>query len=191
MIFAACTLAFFVALVRGVADSGAAVLGKVPNQRFVDQRGRPRSTHDLLGRIWIANFIYTRCEAVCSANTARLARFSRRLGTLGGQLHYVSISVDPSYDRPDVLRSYGERFDAAAEDWSFFTAPDSAGYGNDRQFSSWGLPGDNENAASVAHSERWLLIDAQGRVRARVASDAAGQDSLAHAALDLSATLKR
>jgi protein SCO1/2 len=66
------------------------------------------------------NFIFTTCTTICPVMTATFAQMRRALGPDAGRVRLVSISIDPEYDRPQVLKSYGERFGAGG-DWSFLT----------------------------------------------------------------------
>jgi protein SCO1/2 len=66
------------------------------------------------------NFIFTTCTTICPVMTATFAQMQRQLGDSANQLELVSISIDPDYDRPDVLKAYAAQFHAG-DNWTFLT----------------------------------------------------------------------
>ena len=74
------------------------VLWAAPEFSLVDQEGAPTSKASLRGRVWIANFIFTRCTSVCPTLTARMRALQRKLPN--PELRFVSFSVDPEHDPP-------------------------------------------------------------------------------------------
>ena len=75
------------------------------------------------GKVVAINFMFTSCENVCPAETARLKQVHGLLGDRVGQdIHMYSITIDPEVDTPEVLSKYRDRF-GAGEGWTFLTAP--------------------------------------------------------------------
>ena len=66
------------------------------------------------------NFIFTTCATICPVMTSTFAQMRHELGDDAGRVRLVSISIDPDYDRPAVLKQYAERFGAGGG-WSFLT----------------------------------------------------------------------
>lgn len=90
---------------------------------LVTQDGRPvRFYTDMLkNRVVLLSFIYTNCTDVCPILMPNLAAIQDLLGDrFGREVHFVSISVDPEDDTPEVLRAYGERY-GAKPGWTFLT----------------------------------------------------------------------
>lgn len=156
-------------------------LGHVPSFALTDQLGRRTTDTDLLGKVWVANFVFTRCPSVCPLLTAKFAALQKQLGPL--PVRFVSISVDPEYDTPQVLASYAARFEANPERWQFLTGPLKdiektvvQGFKVHR--------GDPEPSAAdptlveIMHGEHFVLVDAQGEIRGYYRSDAAGLKEL-------------
>lgn len=74
------------------------------------------------GKVVAINFMFTSCENVCPAETARLKQVHTLLGDrIGQDVHMYSITVDPEVDTPEVLARYRERF-GVGEGWTFLTA---------------------------------------------------------------------
>lgn len=67
------------------------------------------------------NFIFTTCKTICPVMTATFASMQSKLGKEQlDRLRLISISIDPEYDRPAVLRAYADKF-KASQSWVFLT----------------------------------------------------------------------
>lgn len=143
------------------------VFGQIPPFELVNRDGREVSREDLLGRPWIADFIFTSCRVSCPAMTQRMASLRTRFPS--AQLHLVSVSVDPENDRPEVLEEYAKTYEAQ-DRWLFLTGEKEEIYGLIRDGFKLGVqPAPPEEAASslepITHSTRFVLVDAAGRIR--------------------------
>jgi cytochrome oxidase Cu insertion factor (SCO1/SenC/PrrC family)/cytochrome c2 len=98
--------------------------GYFPDVSVVTQDGKTLRFYDDLikGRIVVVNFIYTNCSELCPIETARLAEVKDRLGdAVGRDIFFISITVDPEHDTPDMLKAYADAFEATAPGWQFLT----------------------------------------------------------------------
>jgi protein SCO1 len=94
-----------------------------PNVPLTTHTGRiVRFYDDLLkGKSVVVNVIYTRCKDRCPLETAKLSQVQRLLaGRMGSDIFFYSISIDPEWDTPAVLRDYAEKFHAGPG-WLFLT----------------------------------------------------------------------
>lgn len=96
--------------------------GPVADFQLTDQDGRPFGSADLKGKVWIADFVFTRCSGPCPVLTNNLAGLIDSLGA-GFPAHYVSFTVDPEYDTPAVFKEYGLGFHADFSRWHFLSGP--------------------------------------------------------------------
>lgn len=140
--------------------------GSLPPFELLDTAGRPMGLDRLTGRPWIADFIFTRCVAVCPMMSMRMAELDRELPP---EVALVSITVDPEHDTPEVLARYAERFDAS-ERWSFLTGDREAIY--ELSLDGFHLAVDPDPPPEMAseempilHSSRFALVDSDGRIR--------------------------
>lgn len=105
---------------RGSAEKPSDVF---PNILLLTQEGKPVRFYDDLvkGKTVLVNFIYTSCQKSCSPTTANLARVHGLLGDrVGRDLFLLSISLDPTVDRPKTLKEYATRF-GQFHGWYFLT----------------------------------------------------------------------
>jgi protein SCO1/2 len=100
---------------------------EVPRFSLIDLNRHRITREDLLGRVWIANFIFTSCRTTCPRQSATMAQLQRDLAP-GPDLRLVSITVDPDHDTPEVLTAYAERFHADPQYWLFLTGEEKAIY---------------------------------------------------------------
>lgn len=134
-----------------------------PEFQFTAQDGKTVSTEDLKGKVWIANFIFTRCAGPCPVMTSHMAELNRQLGTKLKDVELVSITVDPEYDSPSVLKEYGERVGATPERWKFLTGPNDQVQKVIVKGFLQALTKDGEGVP--VHSTRFVLVDRDGWIR--------------------------
>jgi protein SCO1/2 len=93
---------------------------KIPDFSLTDQFGKTVALSDFAGKIVVLDFIYTRCPLpdVCPRLSANFASASKKLP--GGDVEFLSITIDPQYDTPQVLSEYARRWQAG-ESWKFLT----------------------------------------------------------------------
>lgn len=99
---------------------GLQVFGTVPPFSLIERSGERVTREDLMGEIWIVNFIYTHCPDTCPLQTANMAQLQRNLEDVR-DLRLVSITVDPERDTPPVLKEYADRYGADPSRWLFLT----------------------------------------------------------------------
>ncbi len=93
----------------------------IPEFTLTDQDGGAVTQEILDGRVTILDFIFTNCPLVCPGMSARMQQLAERLE--GTSVRFLSISIDPAHDTPEVLRAYGERHNANFSRWVFLTGP--------------------------------------------------------------------
>jgi protein SCO1/2 len=141
-------------------------LGTVGNFTLTERSGRTVSKSDLLGKIWIASFEFTRCTAGCPQVSETMQRLQTELARFP-DIRLVTFTVDPVHDRPEELREYAKHYHADEQRWLFLTGEEKIIY--DLLEKSFHLPaqkntsGDSGNA--VAHSLKLVLVDRQGHIR--------------------------
>jgi protein SCO1 len=150
-------------LVQRSAQPPLPVLADVPAFELTDETAAPFGSPQLLGRVWIGNFIFTRCPTICPTFSKHMATIQR---STPSDVSLVSISVDPKFDTPEKLKAYGEQFGAVAGRWHFLTAAEIGPINTLSQalFQPLERP-DNGDLASLVHGSYFILVDAKARVR--------------------------
>ncbi len=140
------------------------VLAPAPDFAFTAETGSRFTRADLAGRIWIADFIFTRCAGPCPIMTERLAGLQRALAGGADDVRLVSVSVDPGFDRPPVLAKYAARFGADPARWTFLTGDDAAVEKFVTKGMLLGLAKDANG--DPMHAQKFVVVDQRGRIRA-------------------------
>ena len=135
----------------------------LPDFSLTDQTGKPVTLHDLAGKVWVADFIFTNCGGTCPLMTEKMRKLQEALPQ---NIHLVSFTVDPTRDTPRVLAAYAEEHSADRNRWLFLTGDKEALY--NICMKGFKLPLDAEGgtpAEPIAHSTRFVLVDKQGEIR--------------------------
>jgi len=120
-------LAFGVALVGRMfrPKPPLPMYGTVPSFSLTDQSGAAFTNANMLGKAWVADFVFTHCTSTCPTLTKRMKELEAKLDAKGkGKgVRFVSFSVDPENDTPPVLAAYAAKVGADAPRWTFVTGP--------------------------------------------------------------------
>lgn len=142
------------------------VLASVPTFSFVDQSGAPFTSASLSGKVWVANFIFTRCPNICPKFTAKMGTLQDRSKEQLPGLTLVSFTVDPENDTPEVLTTYGQKYHADFSRWHFLRGERSE---LERVIRDGMLQpmdqGDGKDLNTVVHGSYFALIDDKLQVR--------------------------
>jgi protein SCO1/2/putative membrane protein len=144
-------------------------LGEVQDFSLTERSGRTVTRQDLLGKVWVASFVFTRCAGTCP----QISRTMQRLQDwTAGQKNVllVSITVDPSHDTPAELREYADkRYHADPERWLFLTGDRDAVYALIQKSFLLGVQetqgAEYRPGNEVTHSSRLALVDQAGHIR--------------------------
>jgi cytochrome oxidase Cu insertion factor (SCO1/SenC/PrrC family) len=147
------------------ASPGVPAAHRLPSFRAVDQDGRAVTAQEFAGWRLVVDFIFTRCQGPCPMMTARLAALRRMVGD--PDVRFVSFSVDPSHDTPEVLRAYAARWGAPDPRWRLLAADAATVAAVAR---SLGELVAAPAGGPILHSEHFTLVDGAGLVRARLPS---------------------
>jgi protein SCO1/2/putative membrane protein len=147
----------------GVARAqGLPVLFLAPAFQLTNQDAQPVTNEDLRGKTWVVDFIFTRCPGPCPIMTSKMVALSKALTS--PDLRFVSISVDPAFDTPAVLKQYAEARGATDPRFIFLTGERRVIYPlAERGFKLVAQPAGAR--APILHDERFLLVDGGGNVR--------------------------
>ena len=155
---------------RPVTDSSPAVealprLGAVPAFALTDAGGTTITLDALKGKIWVADFIFTKCGGTCPMMTSTLYQVNQDLDpSLGVQL--VSISVDPENDTPEVLKAYADNNSLPRERWYFLTGTRDAIHELAKNGFHLAVSDSGTTQRLITHSSKLAVVDRSGQIRA-------------------------
>ena len=144
----------------------------VPDFKLINQDGRTVHLAQFKGKVVLLTFIYTRCplEDYCPRMNKNFAQIDAQLkadATLYKTTHLLSISFDPKFDTPVVLKNYGKIYNGGDvkefAHWEFAAAPAAQLPAMEQFFDLGVTPGDS---GSLNHSLSTAIIGKDGKVRA-------------------------
>ncbi len=141
----------------------------VPAFALTERSGRTITNTDLLGKIWVADFVYTTCPGPCPLITASMAKLQEAVAH-DPRVQLVTFTVDPQNDTPAVLAKYADQFGASPTRWWFLTGDEKPLY-QLIQNGFYQVVQDNHGQPlapgefTVTHSTKLVLVDADGNVR--------------------------
>jgi protein SCO1/2 len=141
----------------------------IPPFTLTERSGKIITNNDLLGKIWVASFVYTTCPGPCPLVTASMARLQDSVAN-DPNVQLVTFTVDPKTDTPAVLSTYADQFHADKNRWWFLTGSEKQMY--DLIRTGFFLPVENNTGQplepgeyKVTHSTQLALVDANGVLR--------------------------
>lgn len=153
-------------LETAAAQTTNADLRSLSEFTFTERSGKSFNLKQLEGQIWVASFFFSSCPGACKQMNATLASLQKEMAQEG--VKFVSISVDPAVDTPQVLEAYAQTFQADPNQWLFLT-------GDLSESQSLGQSVFNVAVHGKDHSDRLILIDRQGKVRGQYRSTDSSQ----------------
>lgn len=156
------------------------VYGVVPQYQFTDENGKAFGSNELKGKIYIANFMFTSCKTSCPLLLNKVQTVQHRLRGVIDRAAIVSITVDPETDSPTVLFNKARELKANPNVWRFLNAP--MDQTKKLLVDGFKVPvGDKvfaNNVMDVAHSNKLVLVDQEGRIRGYYSIEKAGINQL-------------
>ncbi len=149
-----------------------AVGDAVPDFKLLNQSGNVIGLKQFNGKSLLVTFIYTRCPLgdFCPRMSRNFAEINTALAldkALYARTELLSVSFDPVYDKPAVLKSYGAAYTGRYTQETFdhwqFAAPSAEELPKVEQYFNVGVTGQN---AALTHSLSTVLIDPSGKIAA-------------------------
>lgn len=179
-----------VVLMDRAGDDGLKQYGAVPDFNLTERGGTDVNLAQLRGKIWIADFIYTSCTDTCPLQTAAMAKLQKEFAA-NLNVQFVSVSVDPERDTPQVLSAYADKHDADRRRWYFLTGQRDEVIKLMRDgfhLSVAALPDSGQGNGIIPHSSRFVLVDGQAQIRGYY--DSRAMDGVARLRNDIETLLK-
>lgn len=136
----------------------------IPEFSFVNQEGQMKGKADMLGKITVVDFFFTSCPSICPVMSKEMERVNDMFRD-EPVVQILSISIDPEYDTPEILKEYADKHNAEAGKWDFLSGDKLATYELARcgfvipTIDGFGVPDD------FVHSDKFILVDELGRIR--------------------------
>lgn len=148
-----------------VAKKNLEKLGELPSFTMLSAATHKNvRKEDLLGNVWVANFIFTRCAGPCPILTSNMSKLQEDLPK---EVRLITFTVDPDWDKAEVLARYAKSFNADTSRWLFLTGTKKELY--DLVYAGFKLSvleePKNQAGSRVIHSTKLVLVDKKGTIR--------------------------
>lgn len=157
-------------LVAGAISARMLKIGdRIPNDPLINQDGKRIRLSAFQGKALALTFIYTRCPLpdfciLMSNNFAKVQKLLSQYSPLTQRWHLVTVSFDPKFDSPKVLKEYGKSYKADFSTWDFVTDPDTSGKTIMKLADGLGLTYEDDEGGLIAHNLRTVLLDREGKI---------------------------
>ena len=145
---------------------------RLDNISLVNQLGDTVSLDDINGSIIIADFFFTRCPSICPTLTKNMKQLQdamkmkdsrRRIDS--SYVRFISFTVDPERDTPDVLKRYADKYAVNHDTWWFLTGDKKKIYDYALNELKLGLQDGEGVDSNFIHTSKFVLIDKRRNVR--------------------------
>ena len=133
---------------------------------FTNELGQPVRLSDFRGQALAVTFFFTRCPIpdYCPRLSKNFEEASEKLMAMPGgptNWHFLSVTFDPEFDTPPVLKAYAERYHYNPKHWNFLTGPrdkisdlaEASGVKLER------------TSGFISHNFRTLIVNAAGHLQ--------------------------
>jgi protein SCO1 len=144
-------------------DQRLPTIGPAPEFTLISQDGTRVSLADYRGKVVALTFIFASCTDTCPLLTDKMARVQDALGDkFGAMISFISITVDPQHDTPQVLKEYATNFGANLAGWAFLTGDPAMIRDVERRY---GVFVETTASGDINHTFLTSLIDPRGMLR--------------------------
>jgi len=167
-------------------DPRLPVIGQAPEFVLDAQDGTRVTLAQFRGKVVAVAFIFASCSSTCPILTEKMTTVQDHLGSdFGSRIIFLSITVDPEHDSPDVLKRYAETFGANLAGWKFLTGPPDAIKAIEHRY---GVFATQTPSGDVDHTNLVSLIDPRGMMRVQYLGVRFDPDELRRDLLSLTGT---
>jgi protein SCO1/2 len=149
-----------------INESGDSVYHSVPTFTLLNQDSLPVTEEWIQNKIVVVDFFFSTCPTICPIMTKQMRRLQIKLDDPAfDDVRILSVTVNPEFDTPKVLKEYGIKNQADFTKWTFATGNREVIY--DLAFNGFLVNAleDDEAPGGFLHSELFILVDKNGHVR--------------------------
>ena len=138
---------------------------QIPPFSFTDQDGQVITEKTVDGKIYVANFFFTRCGSICPKMTADMGLVQEKFKNNDGVI-FLSHSVTPDMDSVPVLKEYAATHGVISGKWHLLTGDQKDIYSLARkQYYAGDTIGYYQTGDEFLHTESFILVDQHRRIR--------------------------
>lgn len=137
----------------------------IPAFSFTNQNGEMVTEKDVAGKIYVTDFIFTRCGSICPMMMTNMATLQEKYIN-DGEILLLSHSVTPQMDSVPVLKNYAEANGVITGKWHLLTGNEDQIYAlAKKQYFAGDTIGYYQSGNEFLHTENFILVDKHRRIR--------------------------
>lgn len=141
-------------------------LQEVPAFDFINQDSQAITNDFYKGKVYVVEFFFSSCTTICPIMNRNMLQVSKEFASQEN-FGIASISIDPSFDTPQVLKAYANRYKATHPNWNFLTGDKDTIHKLSNEGFKLFAAQDKDEIDGFSHSGLFALIDQNGVVRSR------------------------
>ena len=151
-----------------VADTSELLLTlqEVPPFDFINQDNSGVTNEFYKGKVYVVEFFFSSCTTICPIMNRNMLQVSQEFANQEN-FGIASISIDPSFDTPKVLKEYATTYNATHPNWNFLTGNQQIIHKLSNEGFKLFAAQDKDDIDGFSHSGLFALIDQNGVVRSR------------------------
>ena len=151
-----------------VVDTSKTLLAlqEVPAFDFINQESQAITNDFYKGKVYVVEFFFSSCTTICPIMNRNMLQVSKEFASQEN-FGIASISIDPFFDTPQVLKAYANRYNATHVNWNFLTGDKDTIHKLSNEGFKLFAAQDKDEIDGFSHSGLFALIDQNGIVRSR------------------------
>ena len=146
-------------------DPAYSSIHRIPAFSFTNQNGETITEKTVDGKIYVADFIFTRCGSICPKMTNNMGLLQSTFKK-NSEVLFLSHSVTPEMDSVPVLKKYAEQKGVISGKWHLLTGKESEIYDlAKKQYYAGDTIGYYQTGNEFLHTENFILVDKLRRIR--------------------------
>ena len=146
-------------------DSGYSTIHQIPSFSFTNQNGETITEKTVEGKIYVADFIFTKCAGICPKMTANMGLLQDKFKN-DDDILLLSHSVTPDKDSVPVLKKYAEAKGVISGKWHILTGKQTEIYRlAKKEYYAGDTIGYYQTGNEFLHTENFILVDKKRRIR--------------------------
>lgn len=147
------------------SDTNYKNIHTIPPFSFTNQNGETVTEKTMDGKIYVADFMFTRCGSICPTMTNNMGILQEKFKA-DNEVLLLSYSVTPDIDSVPVLKKYAEKKGIISGKWHLLTGNKDQIYNlAKKQYYAGDKIGFYQTEKEFLHTENFLLIDKHRRIR--------------------------
>jgi protein SCO1/2 len=165
LVLALCLVMGYYILMQQNKKNELPVQGKGAEFSYTDSDSANVTLSNTNGKARLLYFFFASCPDVCPPTTFLMSQVQdvlKKDGVFGNKVEFLSVTIDPTHDTPEVLKDYAKRFNADPSGWKFLRGDEKGPADLALKYQIQVIKGDD---GSFSHMNLIVLLDKQGQIR--------------------------